>query len=33
MTWFAADRDIVWLGPGDVEGAAARIARFLGAGC
>jgi tRNA dimethylallyltransferase len=29
MTWFDADRDVVWLDPGDVEGAAARINRFL----
>ena len=29
MTWFAADRDIVWFDPGDVEGAAARIGLFL----
>jgi hypothetical protein len=29
MTWFAADRDVVWLDPGDVEGAAARIGLFL----
>ncbi len=29
MTWFAADRDVVWLDPEDVEGAAARISLFL----
>jgi len=29
MTWFAADRDVVWLDPGDVEGAATRIGLFL----
>jgi tRNA dimethylallyltransferase len=32
MTWFAADRDAVWLDPGDVEGAAARISLFLNPG-
>jgi tRNA dimethylallyltransferase len=32
MTWFAADRDVVWLDPGDVEGAATRIRLFLGQG-
>jgi tRNA dimethylallyltransferase len=29
MTWFTADRDVVWLDPGDVEGAAARIDHYL----
>ncbi len=29
MTWFAADREILWLDPGDVEGASGSIGRFL----
>ena len=29
MTWFAADRDVVWFDPGDVEGAMDRIGMFL----
>ncbi|MCX5839052.1 MAG: tRNA (adenosine(37)-N6)-dimethylallyltransferase MiaA [Deltaproteobacteria bacterium] len=29
MTWFDADRDVVWIDPGDVEGAATRIGLFL----
>jgi tRNA dimethylallyltransferase len=29
MTWFAADREIGWLDPGDVEAASAQIGRFL----
>jgi tRNA dimethylallyltransferase len=30
MTWFAADRQIGWLDPGDVEAASRRIGVFLG---
>jgi tRNA dimethylallyltransferase len=30
MTWFAADREVVWLDPGDFEGASGRIDIFLG---
>ena len=30
MTWFAADRDVGWLDPGDVEAASRRIGVFLG---
>ncbi|MCE5263994.1 MAG: tRNA (adenosine(37)-N6)-dimethylallyltransferase MiaA [Deltaproteobacteria bacterium] len=29
MTWFAADREILWLDPADVEGASGRIGLFL----
>jgi hypothetical protein len=29
MTWFAAERGIVWLSPADVNAAAERIGRFL----
>jgi tRNA dimethylallyltransferase len=29
MTWFAAEREIVWLSPVDVNAAAERISRFL----
>jgi tRNA dimethylallyltransferase len=29
MTWFAAEREIVWLSPADVDSAAGRIERFL----
>jgi tRNA dimethylallyltransferase len=29
MTWFGADRDVVWIDPRDVEGAATRIGLFL----
>jgi tRNA dimethylallyltransferase len=29
MTWFDADRDVVWIDPRDVEGAATRIGLFL----
>lgn len=29
MTWFTADREVVWLDPADVEGASARIHLFL----
>jgi tRNA dimethylallyltransferase len=29
MTWFIADKDIVWFDPGDVEGVAAQIELFL----
>lgn len=29
MTWFAADREVGWLDPGDVEAASARIGPFL----
>ena len=29
MTWFAAEREIVWLSPADVNAAAERIGRFL----
>jgi tRNA dimethylallyltransferase len=29
MTWFAAEREIVWLSPADVDAAAMRIGRFL----
>jgi tRNA dimethylallyltransferase len=32
MTWFTADRDVVWLDPEDVEGAVKRIGLFLGHG-
>ena len=28
MTWFAAEREIVWLSPADVDAAAERIGRF-----
>jgi tRNA dimethylallyltransferase len=30
MTWFAADREILWLGPREIDAAAGRIDRFLG---
>ncbi|MCX5821508.1 MAG: tRNA (adenosine(37)-N6)-dimethylallyltransferase MiaA [Deltaproteobacteria bacterium] len=30
MTWFAADREVGWLDPGDVETASGRIGAFLG---
>jgi len=30
MTWFAADREVGWLDPGDVDAASNRIGRFLG---
>jgi len=29
MTWFSAEREIVWLSPADVDAAAERIGRFL----
>ena len=29
MTWFAADREVGWLDPADVESASERISRFL----
>jgi tRNA dimethylallyltransferase len=29
MTWFAADREVVWLDPGDVDAASKRIDPFL----
>ena len=29
MTWFAAEREIVWFSPADVEKATERIGRFL----
>lgn len=29
MTWFSADREIVWLSPADADAAAERIGRFL----
>ena len=29
MTWFAAEREIVWLSPEDVDTAAERIGLFL----
>ena len=32
MTWFSADREIVWLSPADVDAAAERIGRFLNPG-
>ena len=32
MTWFSADREIVWLSPADVDVAAERIGRFLNPG-
>jgi len=30
MTWFAAQREVLWLAPDQVDAAAERIARFLG---
>ena len=30
MTWFAADREILWLAPDEIDAAAERIGRFLG---
>lgn len=32
MTWFAADREVVWLDPGDVDAASRRIGPFLNPG-
>ncbi|TSA45028.1 MAG: tRNA (adenosine(37)-N6)-dimethylallyltransferase MiaA [Deltaproteobacteria bacterium] len=32
MTWFAADREVVWLDPGDVDAASKRIDLFLNCG-
>ena len=29
MTWFAADREVGWLDPGDVDAASKRIGLFL----
>jgi tRNA dimethylallyltransferase len=29
MTWFSADREVLWLSPADVDAAAGRIGRFL----
>jgi tRNA dimethylallyltransferase len=29
MTWFSADREIVWLSPTDVDAAAEQIGHFL----
>ena len=30
MTWFATDREILWLAPDDIDAAAERVGRFLG---
>ncbi|MBE0556755.1 MAG: tRNA (adenosine(37)-N6)-dimethylallyltransferase MiaA, partial [Proteobacteria bacterium] len=30
MTWFATDREIIWLAPHEIDAAAERIGRFLG---
>ena len=30
MTWFAADREILWLAPDEIDAAAERIGCFLG---